>query len=141
MRYASAPKFFPLLDIAYADGSFDRILAKLAKTDVIAIDDRGLAPLTDIQGVFSTRELLPEMWLCRGLDYLGREGEITISKKLERWALFSFRHDLACFSGFISTHTGYFGFKLSRSQHVSQCFDSSAIVVFGPNDQIESFGC
>lgn len=60
MRYASAPKFFPLLDIAYADGSFDWILAKPAKTDVIAIDDWGLAPLTDMQGVFSTRELLPE---------------------------------------------------------------------------------
>ena len=52
MRCASAPKFFPLLDIAYADGSFDWILAKPAKTDVIAIDDWGLAPLTDIQDIY-----------------------------------------------------------------------------------------
>jgi DNA replication protein DnaC len=48
-RYASAPKFFRRLAIAYADGSFDRLLARFAKTDVIAIDDWGLAPLTDMQ--------------------------------------------------------------------------------------------
>jgi DNA replication protein DnaC len=48
-RYLSAPKFFRRLGIAYADGSFDRMLAKLAKTDVVAIDDWGLAPLTDMQ--------------------------------------------------------------------------------------------
>jgi len=48
-RYVSAPKFFRRLAIAYADGSFDRMLAKLAKTDVIAIDDWGLTPLTDMQ--------------------------------------------------------------------------------------------
>jgi DNA replication protein DnaC len=49
VRYASAPKFFRRLGNAYADGSFDRMLAKLAKTDVIAIDDWGLSPLTDMQ--------------------------------------------------------------------------------------------
>ena len=35
--------------MAYADGSFDRLLSKLARTDVLAIDDWGLAPLTDTQ--------------------------------------------------------------------------------------------
>jgi DNA replication protein DnaC len=49
VRYESAPRFFRHLAIAYADGSFDRMLSKLAKTDVIAIDDWGLAPLTDMQ--------------------------------------------------------------------------------------------
>jgi DNA replication protein DnaC len=49
VRYVSSPKFFRRLAIAYADGSFDRVLAGLAKTDVIAIDDFGLAPLTDMQ--------------------------------------------------------------------------------------------
>ena len=49
VRYVSSPKFFRHLAIAYADGSFDRMLAGLAKTDVIAIDDFGLAPLTDMQ--------------------------------------------------------------------------------------------
>jgi DNA replication protein DnaC len=48
-RYESAPKFFRHLGIAYADGSFDRMLAKLSKTDVLAIDDWGLSPLTDMQ--------------------------------------------------------------------------------------------
>jgi len=49
VRYVSAPKFFRRMAIAYADGSFDRMLAGFAKTDVIAIDDYGLAPLTDMQ--------------------------------------------------------------------------------------------
>ena len=48
-RYVSASKFFRRLAIAYADGSFDRMLAGIAKTDVIAIDDFGLSPLTDMQ--------------------------------------------------------------------------------------------
>lgn len=48
-RYVSAPKFFRRLAIAYADGSFDRMLSRLARTDVIAIDDWGLTPLTDMQ--------------------------------------------------------------------------------------------
>ena len=49
VRYVSSPKFFRRLAIAYADGSFDKMLARLAKTDVIAIDDFGLAPLADMQ--------------------------------------------------------------------------------------------
>ena len=47
--YVTAPKFFRRLAIAYADGSFDRLLSKLAKTDVIAVDDWGLAALTDME--------------------------------------------------------------------------------------------
>lgn len=45
--YAAAAKFFRQLGIAYADGSFDRWLAKLARIDVLAIDDGGLTVLTD----------------------------------------------------------------------------------------------
>jgi DNA replication protein DnaC len=45
--YGAASKFFRQLGIAYADGSFDRLLAKLARIDVLAIDDWGLAPLSD----------------------------------------------------------------------------------------------
>jgi DNA replication protein DnaC len=48
-RYFSAAKFFRQLAMAYADGSFDRLLSKLARTDVLAIDDWGLAPLSDTQ--------------------------------------------------------------------------------------------
>ena len=47
--YAPASKFFRQLGVAWADGSFDRLLAKLARTDVLAIDDWGLVPLTDLE--------------------------------------------------------------------------------------------
>ncbi|MEJ2082924.1 MAG: IS21-like element helper ATPase IstB [Acidobacteriota bacterium] len=47
--YASASKFFRQLGMAWADGSFDRFLAKLARTDVLAIDDFGLVALTDLE--------------------------------------------------------------------------------------------
>lgn len=47
--YASAPKFFRQLAIGYADGSFDRILSKLARVDVLGIDDWGLTPLSEME--------------------------------------------------------------------------------------------
>ncbi len=47
--YASASKFFRQLAIGYADGSFDRILSKLARVDVLGIDDWGLAPLNEME--------------------------------------------------------------------------------------------
>ncbi len=47
--YAQASKFFRNLGLAWADGSFDRLLGKLARTDVLAIDDWGLVPLTDLE--------------------------------------------------------------------------------------------
>jgi DNA replication protein DnaC len=47
--YASAPKFFRQLAIGYADGSFDRILSKLARIDVLAVDDWGLTPLSEME--------------------------------------------------------------------------------------------
>jgi DNA replication protein DnaC len=47
--YASAPKFFRQLAIGYADGSFDRILSKLARIDVLGIDDWGLTPLSEME--------------------------------------------------------------------------------------------
>lgn len=45
--YLRAPKFFRQLAVAAADGSFDKLLAKLAKTQVLGIDDWGLSPLND----------------------------------------------------------------------------------------------
>lgn len=45
--YAAAAKFFRQLAISSADGSFDRLLGKLARIDVLAIDDWGLTPLSD----------------------------------------------------------------------------------------------
>jgi DNA replication protein DnaC len=46
-HYAAAAKFFRQLAIASVDGSFDRLLAKLARVDVLAIDDWGLTALND----------------------------------------------------------------------------------------------
>ena len=45
--YFRAPQFFRKLALAAADGSFDKLLVKLAKTDVLGIDDWGLSPLSD----------------------------------------------------------------------------------------------
>src|SRR5262249_44880632 len=47
--YVSAPKLYRQLAMAYADGSFDRFLSKLARTEVVAIDDWGLVPMTDME--------------------------------------------------------------------------------------------
>jgi DNA replication protein DnaC len=41
-----APRLFRDLHVARGDGSYLRVLARLAKIDLIAIDDLGLAPLT-----------------------------------------------------------------------------------------------
>ena len=45
--YTRAPRWFRELSVAYADGSFDRVLARLARTDVLAIDDWGLVAFSD----------------------------------------------------------------------------------------------
>ena len=45
--YRRAPRLFDELTLAHADGSYQRLLARLAKIDVLVIDDWGLAPPTD----------------------------------------------------------------------------------------------
>jgi DNA replication protein DnaC len=45
--YYRAEKFFRTLALAYADGSFDKVLSKLARVDVLAIDDWGITPMGD----------------------------------------------------------------------------------------------
>jgi DNA replication protein DnaC len=47
--YFAAEKFFRTLAIAYADGSFDKVLSKFSRIDVLAIDDWGVAPMGDQQ--------------------------------------------------------------------------------------------
>ena len=44
-----APRLFQELHVARGDGSYLRVLARLAKTDLIVIDDLGLAPLTSAE--------------------------------------------------------------------------------------------
>jgi len=45
--YTRAPRLFQELTIARADGTYPKLMNKLAKTKVLVIDDLGLAPMTD----------------------------------------------------------------------------------------------
>jgi DNA replication protein DnaC len=45
--YLRTPKLYYALAMARADGSYARVLAKLARTSVLALDDLGMAALTD----------------------------------------------------------------------------------------------
>ena len=47
VRYARVPRLFQELALARGDGSYPKLLAKLARTDLLLLDDWGLAPLTD----------------------------------------------------------------------------------------------
>lgn len=47
--YARAGQLFRELALAHADGSFSRLLRRLAQTDVLVIDDWAMAPLTDTE--------------------------------------------------------------------------------------------
>jgi DNA replication protein DnaC len=48
-RYLRLPRLLQDLGIARADGRYPRVLAELAKTDLLVLDDWGLAPTTDEQ--------------------------------------------------------------------------------------------
>ncbi|KFI37796.1 ATPase AAA [Peptococcaceae bacterium SCADC1_2_3] len=49
-RYYRTPRLLSELAIARGDGSYQRVLSKIAKTDLLVPDDWGLAPFTDVQG-------------------------------------------------------------------------------------------
>ena len=48
-RYFRAPRLFETLTIAHGDGSFPRLLANLARTELLILDDFALQPLTHEQ--------------------------------------------------------------------------------------------
>jgi len=48
-RYFRAPRLFATLTIAHGDGSYARLLANLARTELLIIDDFALQPLTHEQ--------------------------------------------------------------------------------------------
>jgi len=45
--YRRVPRLFEELTLAHADGSYARLLARLAKANVLVLDDWGLAPLNE----------------------------------------------------------------------------------------------
>jgi DNA replication protein DnaC len=47
--YRRAPRLFDELKLARADGTYPRLLARLARIDVLVIDDFAVAPVTDVQ--------------------------------------------------------------------------------------------
>jgi hypothetical protein len=47
--YRRLPRFFQELALARADGSYPTVLARLARIDVLILDDWGLAAVTDVQ--------------------------------------------------------------------------------------------
>lgn len=49
VAYKRVPRLFEELALAHADGTYVRLLARLAKVDVLILDDWALAPLTDLQ--------------------------------------------------------------------------------------------
>lgn len=46
--YIRCPRLFQQLSLARADGSYGKLLARIAKVHVLLIDDLGLAPMTDM---------------------------------------------------------------------------------------------
>lgn len=47
--YVRVPRLFQELALARGDGSYPKLLRKLARTDLLVLDDWGLAPLTEVE--------------------------------------------------------------------------------------------
>jgi IstB-like ATP binding protein len=47
--YRRVPRLFDELGLAHTDGSYPHVLARLARVDVLVLDDWGLTPLTEAQ--------------------------------------------------------------------------------------------
>ena len=80
--YRRVPRLFDELTLARADGTYARLLARLARVDVLVIDDWGLAPLRDqerrdlleiLEDRYGTRSTIITSQLAREHwhDYLG----------------------------------------------------------------------
>lgn len=76
-RYYRFPRLLHALAIARADGTYASLLGKLARTDLLVLDDWGLAPMTDID----RRDLL-EILDDR---HPGRSTLVTSQLTLDAW--------------------------------------------------------
>lgn len=75
--YRRAPRFFDELRLARADGSYSRLLTRVARVDVLVIDDFAIAPVSDTE----RRDLL-EVLEDR---YATRATVISSQLPQERW--------------------------------------------------------
>ena len=75
--YRRAPRFFDEMRLARADGSYPRLLARIARVDVLVIDDFAIAPVAE-----SERRDLLEVLEDR---YGSRATVITSQLAPERW--------------------------------------------------------
>jgi DNA replication protein DnaC len=77
VRYLRLPRLLHDLGLAHADGSYGKLLASLAKADLLILDDWGLAPLADRE----RRDLLEVLE-----DRHGRRATLVTSQlPLEHW--------------------------------------------------------
>lgn len=77
VRYVRLPRLLQELGLARADGSYGKLLATLAKADLLILDDWGLAPLTDRE----RRDLLEVLE-----DRYGRRATLVTSQlPLDHW--------------------------------------------------------
>jgi len=76
-RYVRVPRLLQDLFIARSDGSYGKELAKLAKVEILLLDDLGLAPLTELE----RRDLLEVLE-----DRCGRRSTIVTSQlPVKQW--------------------------------------------------------
>jgi DNA replication protein DnaC len=75
--YRRVPRLFDELRLARADGTYPRLLARIAKTDVLLLDDFAISPLTE-EGRRDLLEILEDRYNLRATV-------ITSQLKPDRW--------------------------------------------------------
>ena len=74
--YRRMPRLFDELALARADGTYAKLLARFARTDVLVLDDWGLAPVQDVE----RRDLLEIMEDRHGLRATIWTSQIPVAK-------------------------------------------------------------
>ncbi len=74
--YRRAPRLFDELTLARADGTYTKLLARFARTDVLVLDDWGLAPVQDLE----RRDLLEIMEDRHGLRSMIWTSQLSVAK-------------------------------------------------------------